>query len=451
MYIQKRVFSSGCLEKILNMHFTIYYIVTSIILCSTFASYSAAFNLFEQIYLCKETIKDNTIGLHKKQTQGQKPSEVPPGSITYSDIEGLSEIVKQKWDTTRSDWVNISKDVFQYNDVSGDLTIDLFSWWESANDSFKLSHRELFEYHSPSKPSQSLYQLLINNVWINSSLTTYTYDSSDSLVSFSDITWDTAANDWEKTSLITGTVTYNTNGQVDTILVSGGGVTLTRIYSYLPDGRFYSEEKQETMFTPKMVFHAYPDDSTEILMTLLGLPVVFDTTDSIIITYNTSGKIKQKTMYSYRGCNTRSEEPLALYNVEYTNFDNTNQRPLMRMHLAYCENDKNIDPDSSRVLFYYNSSESVSRLFPNTRKNLTVGVRKYTIGWVIINGFELRHPEEIAFYTLDGRLRLKTTQIKILNGDLLVKIPKEFVVPGTVMIMVYKDCGTLNSSFTVLR
>ena len=109
---------------------------------------------------------------------------------TYDINNNLSNNVTQQWNTTTNSWDNLNQSYYQYNASNLD-TLNINQNWNGS--SWKNSERYFKRYNSG---SNTLFERIwqpwdtINNVFINKSKATYTYNIFNQITSILQVSWN---------------------------------------------------------------------------------------------------------------------------------------------------------------------------------------------------------------------------------------------------------------------
>lgn len=196
-------------------------------------------------------------------------------SINYSANGNDSEYLSQDWDAANNTWENSYRFTSKYNNLNQlDSSLNDI-WWDSQ---WLETSRQIYTYNNKGKVDSFLYQTLFSQ-WTNNGLTTYIYNSVDSLQeelffgwSFSQLKWDSSSrriytydifnrvytvlyqlyykNNWENYYLYTNS--YNNSNEITSILFQSWNNTTSNWensvltnYTYNSDATLSEEISQE--------------------------------------------------------------------------------------------------------------------------------------------------------------------------------------------------------------
>ena len=376
-----------------------------------------------------------------------------PGTFDYPNVNGLETVLYQDWDTTFSPtgWVNSNQASLLY-DNTGFINTELDSNWNDSTKTWSPTGKIIIEYNDFHKPSRSISQAWDSTLWNNYSSIVYKYDAKDSVVSFSEFNWDTLLNSWQTKAIITGRVVYDSAGRVDTIQakypMSTEIYTATNIYSYLPDGKLLYEVQQPPISNSNTrILYSYPDTLTEILVSQYGTAADSNwqpAFDSLVLSYNQYGQITSRKDFSNMLC--RPIVGFYLWMSENTTFDNL-QRPQTQINSMKCQSGNLlVKPDSSRELFFYNSSLPQSLTY-SAKKEFRTSVKcLFHENSMIISGLpNNKNPVSVSIYNLKGNKINSHSKWSLLQNCIKIMLPDEIPSSCSFCIIRFQD----NSNLTI--
>jgi hypothetical protein len=350
-----------------------------------------------------------------KIAQGQLPAMSTPITIPYENIQGLKETISQHWRSLSGvlQWKNYERDVFSFNSQGDFSTVNVF-YFQDTNQTWGLEYESVFDYHAKGKASSVTNKTYSNGQWSNSGLLTMGYNQIDSVSSFSQVEWDSVRNDWKSSPMITGTISYNALGKIDTIKASidfmgtTGQVLMT--YTYLSDGKLNCEEMYAHSSSTNRrdrTFHFYPDALTEILRyEECDDPSACLNTDSMVIFYNQAGLILNSQKYSMEfGNATPSQQQSTTYDA--------NNRPLVRLSMV---GSQGTWVNDEQILFSYNTGHVKYSTNGFQKKSGLVAGSMLSDGTIILKSLSKDlSPVRIELYDIKGAMIFKIRLISV-NG-----------------------------------
>lgn len=126
---------------------------------------------------------------------------------TYDGQNRLTQRTYDTWDG--SSWSPSSRYTYT-NDGQGNVTEELYEYYDSFNEVWEVSSRYTYTYDGQGNQTSELYQGWDGSSWVNQSQYNYTYNGQNQLIESESQDWDSQSNMWIPSSL--STYTYDNNG-----------------------------------------------------------------------------------------------------------------------------------------------------------------------------------------------------------------------------------------------
>jgi hypothetical protein len=355
----------------------------------------------------KRIEKPNKSFFLKKRSQGQVPANALLNNTAFENIKGLKEYITQIW--YEGLWRNNVRKVFT-SDSDGNI-IDLIRYYyEDSTGTWYQYDRRTCTYHAPGKMDTTIHYRYTNGTWIKSGLYIQNYNEFDSLSSTSSFDWDSVSNDWDTTSSFKDSIYYGTNGKINAIKTfsSEWNIQVNLSFTYLPDGRINVEDLTYINLSNGMrdysrTLHYYPDLHTELIVSQETYSDTgWQSTDSVIVTYNTAGFVSNKITYVFGTEYTPGA--WVIDRTETTTFD-TQNRPIISFERVSQEPlIKDSLGNSSRILFFYDSTKATKNYSKkaNIPVNVSANIHEHAL---IITGLpQEEYQTKLSILNLNGSI-----------------------------------------------
>ena len=149
---------------------------------------------------------------------------------TFDVTSNLLTNLSQNRNAVTGSWVNNTMDTYTYDGTGNQLT-DLYQVWDSVGGAWMNNSNTINTYDTHNNLLTNIYQTWTSGAWVSEYMHSYTYDSVNNELSYTDLDWVPATSSWVND--YRDTMTYSTTHQklmfVEQLWDAGAWINARRI------------------------------------------------------------------------------------------------------------------------------------------------------------------------------------------------------------------------------